>query len=159
MGTRGVDTRLRHVFYEQIETAREPLTGFTPRRVAGRVEFPGKATAVIGMRRAGKTTFLQQLRSEFAQAGTPPGCLPMLSLEDERLTGLEAVQLGALIDEYTDRRTMDGCGEPVAWFLDEVQTVTGWERLVRRLLDSSGAKVFVSGSSASAWSTPARPTR
>ena len=72
----------------------------------------------------------------------------MLSLEDERLTGLEAVQLGALIDEYTDKRTAAGRGEPVAWFLDEVQAVAGWERLVRRLLDSSGARVFVSGSSA-----------
>ena len=148
VSVRGGATRLRHVFNEQIEAAREPLTGFTPRRVTGRVEFPGKATAVIGMRRAGKTTFLQQLRGELERAGTPADCLPMLSLEDERLTGLEAVQLGALIDEYTDRRTAAGCGESIAWFLDEVQTVTGWERLVRRLLDSRGTRVFVSGSSA-----------
>jgi hypothetical protein len=29
----------------------------TPRRVSGPVHLPGKDTAVVGMRRAGKTTF------------------------------------------------------------------------------------------------------
>jgi hypothetical protein len=33
-----------------------PFPAATPRRVHGTVSFPGKATAVIGMRRAGKTT-------------------------------------------------------------------------------------------------------
>jgi hypothetical protein len=34
------------------------------RRVFGSVALPGKATAVVGMRRAGKSTFLHQLRRE-----------------------------------------------------------------------------------------------
>jgi predicted AAA+ superfamily ATPase len=33
-------------------------------------------------------------------------------------------------------------------YLDEVQTVPGWEGLVRRLIDTGGVEVFVSGSSA-----------
>ena len=41
-----------------------PFPAATPRRVHGTVSFPGKATAVIGMRRAGKTTFLHQLRRD-----------------------------------------------------------------------------------------------
>lgn len=40
----------------------DPLPAATPRRVFGRLGMAGKATAVIGMRRAGKTTFLHQLR-------------------------------------------------------------------------------------------------
>ena len=36
----------------------------TPRHVPGRLGLPGKVTAVVGMRRAGKTTFLNQLRRE-----------------------------------------------------------------------------------------------
>jgi hypothetical protein len=39
-----------------------PLPEATERRVSGRIAFPGKATAVVGMRRAGKTTFLHQIR-------------------------------------------------------------------------------------------------
>lgn len=40
----------------------DPLPAVTPRRLFGRLTMSGKATAVIGMRRAGKTTFLHQLR-------------------------------------------------------------------------------------------------
>ena len=51
-----------------VEKMAESLTGAipkgTPRRVHGPVFFPGKATAVVGMRRAGKTTFLHQIRRE-----------------------------------------------------------------------------------------------
>lgn len=34
------------------------------------------------------------------------------------------------------------------WFLDEIQVVPGWERFVRRVLDTEKAEVAVSGSSA-----------
>lgn len=39
----------------------EALPQLTPRHIEGRIELPGKATAVIGMRRAGKTSFLHQV--------------------------------------------------------------------------------------------------
>jgi len=38
--------------------------------------------------------------------------------------------------------------ETVTWCLDEIQAVPGWERFVRRLLDSEKVEVFLSGSSA-----------
>ena len=140
---------LRQAFFESVAGSRELLEGFTRRRVTGRVFFEGKATAVVGMRRAGKTTFMHQLRAERAGAGTPLGCLPMLSLEDERFVGMDAARLGHLVDEYEDRQLAAGSGEhPMVWFLDEIQVVAGWERLVRRLLDTRNGEVVVSGSSA-----------
>ena len=139
----------RTVFFQQLAGSRDLLQGFTPRRVAGRVSFKGKATAVVGMRRAGKTTLLHQLRAERARDGSPPSSLPMLSLEDERFADLTAAGLGGLVDEYMDRQFTEVLGSyPVVWFLDEIQVVPGWERLVRRLLDTPGVEVFVSGSSA-----------
>ncbi len=144
----GSEPLLERVLRQQIEESRRPTADFTPRRVRGPVHFPGKATAVIGMRRAGKTTFLHQLRAERAASGTPLRRLPMLTLEDERLAGMDAMRLGALIDAYADEQLAAGDGGPLVWFLDEVQVVAGWERLVRRLLDSRGTQVFVSGSSA-----------
>ena len=149
-GSDAPSPQLRRTFFARPEEVRSPPL-FTPRRVVGPTAFAGKATAVIGMRRAGKTTFLHQLRSERISTGVPAECLPFVSFEDERLVGLGAATLGALIDEYTDRyqATMSsGTHAPVCWFLDEIQTVAGWERLVRRLLDAEGAEVFVSGSSA-----------
>ena len=36
----------------------------------------------------------------------------------------------------------------VAWFFDEIQFVPGWERFVRRVLDTERVEIVVSGSSA-----------
>lgn len=44
------------------ESTSGPIPAGTPRLVHGATGLPGKATAVIGMRRVGKTTFLHQLR-------------------------------------------------------------------------------------------------
>ena len=141
--------RLRLTFDAQLagelERAGPP---FTSRRVFGRVRMPGKVTSVIGMRRAGKTTFLHQLRAERLAGGAAPWQLPFLRLEDERLAELDAATLGSLIDEYPSRYLEDTRDAPEAWFLDEIQVVPGWERLVRRLLDSKRSELYISGSSA-----------
>ena len=125
-----------------------PLPAGTPRRVHGRTALPGKATAVIGMRRAGKTTFLHQLRRERADAGVPREALPYVNFEDERLVGLEVSDLTLLYDAYCRRFPAFRDRRTVTWCLDEVQLVPGWERFVRRILDSEKVEVFLSGSSA-----------
>ena len=139
---------LRQALVEQlVESLGRPLPSFTPRRVFGRTGLPGKATAVTGMRRAGKTTFLHQLRRERIERGIALDRLPFLSFEDERLAGLEAEELGVLVDEYY-RRVPQAHDETVTWCFDEIQLVPGWERFVRRLLDAGGSEVLISGSSA-----------
>ena len=82
-------TRLRQMLSELLaESLRNPLPPHTPRRVSGRTRFAGKVTAVLGMRRAGKTTFLHQLRRECAPEGEAPFHAPYVSFEDDRFTGL-----------------------------------------------------------------------
>ena len=139
---------LRQALVEQLaDSLGRPLPSFTRRRVFGRTGLPGKATAVTGMRRAGKTTFLHQLRGERIERGGALDRLPFISFEDERLAGLEAGELGVLVDEYY-RRVPQAHDGTVAWCFDEIQLVPGWERFVRRLLDTGGCEVFVTGSSA-----------
>lgn len=125
-----------------------PFAPATSRILHGAAQLPGKATAVVGMRRAGKTTYLHQVRSERAAAGVPRERLPYLNLEDERLVGLEARHLGLAIEEHYRRFPALRGRERVVWCFDEVQLVPGWERLVRRLLDTERVEVLVSGSSA-----------
>ena len=72
-----------------VDSLAMPFPAATPRRVHGTVSFPGKATAVIGMRRAGKTTFLHQLRRERHERGIERVRLPYINFEDERLVELE----------------------------------------------------------------------
>ena len=110
--------------------------------------IPGKAIAVIGVRRGGKTSFLSQCRGDRLAAGRPREAQLMVSLEDERLTGLTVADLGWLIDEHA--RQFPGLRKAggMTLYLDEVQTVPGWEGLVRRQMDQGGVELFVSGSSA-----------
>ncbi len=110
--------------------------------------LPGKVTAVIGMRRVGKTTFLHQLRRERLERGTPREHLPYLNFEDERLAGLAASQLGFLVEEHGRRFPDARERATVTWCFDEIQVVDGWERFVRRLIDGDGCEVIVTGSSA-----------
>jgi predicted AAA+ superfamily ATPase len=125
-----------------------PFPAATLRRVHGTVSFPGKATAVIGMRRAGKTTFLHQLRRERHERGIERVRLPYINFEDERLAELRAQDLHLLIEEYYRRFPALRGREMVTWCFDELQVVAGWERFIRRLLDTEKVEVFLSGSSA-----------
>lgn len=125
-----------------------PLPDATERRVFRRAVFPGKATAVVGMRRAGKTTFLHQIRRMRLDKGDARERLPYVNFEDERLAGLEARDLSILIEEYYRRFPAWRGKETVTWCFDEIQVVPGWERFVRRLLDNEKVDVCLSGSSA-----------
>jgi len=125
--------------------ARLPLR--TPRDVR-LPRVPNKALAVIGVRRGGKTSFLERNIADRLAAGDAPGTHLLVSLEDERLVGMTAEDLGWLLEEHKrvvasvrelGRRTI---------YLDEIQVVPGWELLVRRILDAHGTEVFISGSSA-----------
>jgi hypothetical protein len=139
---------LHPVLAEKLSAALEPAT---PARITQRdARLPGvpcKVHSVIGMRRAGKTTFLQQLL-DARRAEVPPERAVYLSLDDDRLAGIGVDQLGSLLEEYY-RRHPDLRGRATAyWFLDEIQLVPEWERFARRLLDSERIELVVSGSSA-----------
>jgi predicted AAA+ superfamily ATPase len=139
---------LHPVLVEKLNAALEPAepVRFT-RRDARLPAVPGKAHSVIGMRRAGKTTFLRQLQEERRAAGPPERAL-YLSFDDDRLAGIEADQLGFLLEEYYRIEPALRGRETVSWVLDEIQFVPGWERFVRRVLDTERCEMVVSGSSA-----------
>lgn len=139
---------LHPVLEERLNTAlggTEPVA-FT-RRDARLPAVPGKAHAVIGMRRAGKTTFLRQLLAE-RRSVLPPERALYLSFDDDRLAGIGVEQLGFLLEEFYRRHPALRGRETVHWLLDEIQLVPRWERFVRRVMDSEKVDFVVSGSSA-----------
>ncbi|HEV7787277.1 MAG TPA: ATP-binding protein, partial [Thermoanaerobaculia bacterium] len=144
-GNQGFRIRLAEKLADSLA---DPLSAATPRRIHGAVFLPGKATAVIGIRRAGKTTYLNQLRRERLEHGVARERLPYLNFEDEQLTGLAAKDLSLVLEEYYRRFPALRGKEMVTWCLDEIQVVPGWERFVRRMLDSERVEIFLSGSSA-----------
>lgn len=107
-----------------------------------------KATAVIGMRRAGKTSLLWQIMADRVQQGTSRKGLVYFSFEDERLAGLQAADLSILLEEYYRLYPEWRDQRRATFFLDEIQIVPGWEQFARRILDSESVDLFLSGSSA-----------
>ena len=118
------------------------------RRDAAAPFLAGKARAVIGMRRAGKTSFLHQRLADRLAEGIERDRLVYFNFEDERLGALEVDQLGAIPDEYYRSFPRYRGAVRVTWCLDEIQVIPGWERFVRRMLDSENVEVLLSGSSA-----------
>ena len=94
---------LHPVLNEKLNAAVAERAGppMTPRD-AKLAAVPGKAHAVIGMRRAGKTTFLRQLQSRW-RANTPPEQVLYFGFDDDRIVDLPVEQLGLLREEYFRR--------------------------------------------------------
>jgi uncharacterized protein len=124
-----------------------PIPAFTKREIR-LPQVNGKAHAVIGMRRSGKSTFLWQCLAERVAAGAPREAQLYLNLEDERLNGMTAADLGSVIEEWF--RQVPGIRDRTraTLFLDEVQLIPEWETVARRFIDQEQIDLFLSGSSA-----------
>lgn len=140
--------RIRDVIREKLGDAL--AMGFPPRtrRDALPTRLAGKARAIIGMRRAGKTYFLFQCLADRLAEGLGRDQLVYFNFEDERLADMQAEDLALIPEEYYRSFPQNRGARPVVWCFDEIQVVPGWETFVRRLLDSEDVEVFVSGSSA-----------
>lgn len=130
-----------------VDSLAAPIPALTRRdvRVPG---VRGKAVAVIGMRRSGKTTFLWQVLGERVAQGVGREGLLYFSFEDERLAEMTASDLSTVVEEYYRLHPEWRDRQRAVFFLDEIQVVSGWEAFARRLLDTEQVDLFVSGSSA-----------
>jgi uncharacterized protein len=130
-----------------IDALAEPIPEFT-RRDTHVPAIANKAIAVIGMRRAGKTTFLWQILQDRLTGGTQRDGLLYFGFEDERLAGMTVGDLGLIVEEYYQLHPEWREARRPVFFLDEIQTVPGWEVFARRLLETEKIDLFLSGSSA-----------
>ncbi len=108
---------------------------------------PRQADVLIGMRRSGKTYVMFQELRRLRGEGVPKSRMLYLNLEDDRLGPVDLDLLDRALElfyraepEARDRR---------AWlFLDEIHVVPGWERFIRRVLDTEDVHIVLTGSSA-----------
>ncbi len=119
-----------------------------PRTVPRHVDLPEALTdrlalVVLGVRRCGKSTLLQQLMGHYQ---LDPARCAFLNFEDPRLAGaLDHTTLDALVSAFRVRHPTG----PLTFFLDEVQWVDGWQRWLRTQLERPrGHRFVVTGSNA-----------
>lgn len=140
---------LQETIREKIAIAAAGSPKELTRRTSVRIPaIPGKAKAVVGMRRSGKSTFLHQVIQDRLRVGNPQERLIYFNFEDERLAGMQGQDLGLVLEEYFVRYPGNRNSQTVTFFFDEIQLVPGWETFVRRILDSEDVEIFLSGSSA-----------
>jgi predicted AAA+ superfamily ATPase len=99
-------------------------------------DMPGKTghvDIITGIRRCGKSTFMNQLAATQEESA-------YFNFEDPRIFGFEVEDFSKLIRVI---------GEGInVYFFDEIQNIKGWEVFIRNLHDQ-GKKVFITGSNAS----------
>jgi predicted AAA+ superfamily ATPase len=141
-------SQFRTVIRQKIIDAQAAPLPLLTRRDVWLPAVKGKATAVIGMRRAGKTSLLWQILADKFANGTPREGLLYFSFEDERLADMQVEDLDLLVELFYQLNPSWRDARRVTFFLDEIQLIPGWELFARRLLDSENIELFLSGSSA-----------
>ena len=131
---------LKETLLETILLQREALNKLeagTPRENEKEVNILDSFALIItGVRRCGKSTFLNQLIKKQKKAY-------YLNLEDPRLEGFELADFNRI--ELIFKEVY---GEGGIYFFDEIQNIPKWEKFVRYLVDKKD-KVVISGSNAS----------
>ena len=142
------DQTLERLIADQQERPLPPLVS----REVRLPDIPGKANALIGMRRSGKTYRLFHEMQQLLEQGASASRMLYLNLEDDRLGQSTLKTLDRALEIFY-RRDPSARTEGAWIFLDEIQVVAGWERFARRVLDTERVRLFVTGSSARQLST------
>lgn len=99
-----------------------------------------------GVRRCGKSTLLDIYRKSLLDGGVEDRNVFCRKL-DSLAVGLD-VTAETLLDDFTRFYALADSNLPVYVFLDEIQEVDGWEKVVRKLRAQPGVDVYVTGSNA-----------
>jgi len=103
-----------------------------------------KVLTVTGSRRAGKTYLCFQMIEEL---DVPDDNILYLNFEDERLQPIKGDELTKLLETYRELYTPEQ-DEKLYLFLDEIHTIPGWEKWVRRISErEKDIKLVITGSS------------
>ena len=97
---------------------------------------------ITGMRRAGKSTLLQQINEKLYSSKQT-----YLNFEDERLLSFISDDFSAVHEAF-----LELSGKVDVFFFDEIQNVEKWEAAIRRF-HGEGIKVIITGSNASLLSS------
>jgi uncharacterized protein len=107
-----------------------------------------KANILIGMRRSGKTWALYQQMQSLLKQGIKIEQILYLNFEDERLPNIANNDLQKILDAYFELYPQYINQPNIHFFFDEIQEISGWEKFIRRLLDTEKMAIYITGSSA-----------
>lgn len=101
---------------------------------------------LTGIRRCGKSTLLKMIVEQMLQEGFPPSNVYFKRF-DEFGTPID-LDASWLQSQLAEAMEQSDPAFPFRVFLDEVQEVPGWEKILRQLHTKESADVFITGSNA-----------
>ncbi|MBQ9538680.1 MAG: ATP-binding protein [Treponema sp.] len=111
--------------------------------------IPHKASVLIGIRRAGKSTYIRKF---IADTVRDKELVCWLDFADDRLIALQSEEPGQIADAYYQLYP-ENHDRTVVFFFDEIQLVNNWALFVNRIQNTENCQVFITGSSAKMLST------
>jgi predicted AAA+ superfamily ATPase len=104
---------------------------------------PRNIVAVLGPRRAGKTSLLYYTISSYLKKGVPRRNILYIDFEHPRLKNLKAENLDSMLKSFYELSKPDPAF-PIYLFLDEIQNVSDYGKWFRKRVN---ARFYISGSS------------
>lgn len=103
-------------------------------------------TVVTGMRRSGKSYRLFQVMDDLLSSGVSEHSMLYFNFEDDRLDPVTSTTGDEVLEAYFSLHP-EVIREGAYLFLDELQEMEGWGRWLRRIVDTTKATIYVTGSS------------
>lgn len=107
-----------------------------------------KAYTFVGMRRSGKTWTLYQIMQSLLQQGINVKQILYINFADDRLANCTCEDLQFILDAYFELYPDNINSSHIHFFFDEIHEILGWEKFIRRLLDTEKMELYLTGSSA-----------
>ena len=107
-----------------------------------------KAWVLMGMRRSGKTWVAYQQIHLRQNQGLAKDTNLYINFEDDRLSGFEIRHFQIILDVYFELFPQNIRNKDLFFCFDEIHVIPGWEKFIRRLIDTEKMQICVTGSSA-----------
>jgi len=121
------------------------LPEFIDRQLPHVMEVERLIPVFVGPRRSGKSTLFFQLIKQLRNT-LPLENIFYINYEDDRLLPLDGKELSQLLDVYRQVVKFD-VNQSLYLFLDEIQNVPQWEKILRRIHETEkNVRLFVTGS-------------
>lgn len=104
---------------------------------------------LTGIRRCGKSTLMLQIIEELQNEGTRPDQIIYINKELFEFDGIREYKD---LHNYVDSKSKNRKGYYYL-FVDEVQEIDGWEKVINSFLAQKNYDIYITGSNASLWSS------
>lgn len=116
--------------------------------------FDGREViSIIGPRRVGKTILIHQIIQDLLDSKVNPNRILYLSVDEVELKdgGAQIRDILEAYSKYIIKKPLDSLDEKHYLFLDEIQEISDWEKIIKNWYDLSYNLKFIISGSSSIW--------